>query len=70
MPAVVPVKGRCSLPTRLAQVLRRFTVSAAAAKGAAEALGEPYVIEYYYKAKWGHAEEFLGLFKKNHLPVL
>ena len=30
----------------------------------------PYVIEYYYKAKWGHAEEFLGLLKKNHLPVL
>jgi len=34
------------------------------------ALGTPYVIEYYYKAKWGHAEEFLALFKKNHLPVL
>jgi hypothetical protein len=30
----------------------------------------PYVIEYYYKAKWGHAEEFLALFKRNHLPVL
>ncbi len=30
----------------------------------------PYVIEYYYKAKWGHAEEFIGLFKKNHYPVL
>jgi len=31
---------------------------------------QPYVIEYYYKAKWGHADEFLSLFKKNHLPVL
>lgn len=30
----------------------------------------PYAIEYYYKAKWGHAEEFLALFKKNHYPVL
>lgn len=30
----------------------------------------PYVIEYYYKAKWGHADEFLALFKKNHYPVL
>ncbi len=28
------------------------------------------MIEYYYKAKWGHAEEFLALFKKNHYPVL
>ena len=31
---------------------------------------QPYVMEYYYKAKWGHADEFLTLFKKNHLPVL
>ncbi|HKM54349.1 MAG TPA: hypothetical protein VJY33_13140 [Isosphaeraceae bacterium] len=31
---------------------------------------KPFVIEYYYKAKWGHADEFLRLFKKNHLPVL
>jgi hypothetical protein len=31
---------------------------------------KPYVIEYYYKAKWGHAEEFIALFKKNHYPVL
>jgi len=37
---------------------------------AAEGKEQPYVIEYYYKAKWGHAEEFLGLFKKNHYPVL
>jgi hypothetical protein len=31
---------------------------------------KPYVIEYYYKAKWGHAEEFIALFKKNHYPLL
>lgn len=31
---------------------------------------KPYVIEYFYKAKWGHADEFLALFKKNHLPLL
>jgi hypothetical protein len=37
---------------------------------AAEAKDQPYAIEYYYKAKWGHAEEFLALFKKNHYPVL
>jgi hypothetical protein len=36
----------------------------------ADSGGQPYSIEYYYKAKWGHAEEFLALFKKNHLPVL
>jgi hypothetical protein len=32
--------------------------------------GQPFVVEYYYKAKWGHAEEFLKLFKKNHYPLL
>ena len=31
---------------------------------------KPFVVEYYYKAKWGHAEEFLKLFKKNHYPLL
>ncbi len=31
---------------------------------------QPYVVEYYYKTKWGYADEFLTLFKKNHLPVL
>jgi hypothetical protein len=30
----------------------------------------PYAIEYYYKAKWGFAEDFARLFRKNHLPVL
>src|SRR5437588_2953048 len=37
---------------------------------AAEGKEQPYVIEYYYKTKWGHAEEFLALFKKNHYPVV
>jgi hypothetical protein len=31
---------------------------------------KPYVMEYYYKTHWGHQEEFLDLFKKNHYPVL
>jgi hypothetical protein len=37
---------------------------------AAAPADKPYVVEYYYKAKWGYAEEFARLFKKNHLPVL
>jgi hypothetical protein len=40
------------------------------AQNAADGKEQPYVIEYYYKAKWGHADEFLALFKKNHYPVL
>ena len=31
---------------------------------------KPFVVEYYYKAKWGHADEFITLFRKNHYPVL
>ncbi|HSF25467.1 MAG TPA: hypothetical protein VLE20_14675 [Blastocatellia bacterium] len=30
----------------------------------------PFAAEYYYKAKWGYADEFIRLFKKNHFPVL
>jgi hypothetical protein len=30
----------------------------------------PYVVEYYYKARWGFAQEFIRLFKRNHYPVL
>src|SRR5215471_102219 len=37
---------------------------------AAEGREQPYDIEYYYKAKWGHADEFHALFKKNDCPVL
>jgi hypothetical protein len=31
---------------------------------------QPFVVEYYYKSKWGFADEFIALFKKNHYPVL
>lgn len=48
------------------------TIAARAQQNTMAASGkdQPYVIEYYYKTKWGHAEEFLALFKKNHYPVL
>jgi len=36
----------------------------------AQTKDQPYVVEYYYKARWGFADEFMQLFKKNHLPVL
>ena len=32
--------------------------------------GKPYKVEYYYKTRWGHAEEFIRLFKKYHYPIL
>jgi hypothetical protein len=32
--------------------------------------GQPYTMEYYYKVQWGHQQEFLQLFLKNHYPLL
>jgi len=40
------------------------------AQSSTAASDKPFVVEYYYKTKWGHADEFLKLFKKNHYPVL
>ena len=45
----------------------------AASPQAAPSIGasdKPFVVEYYYKAKWGYADEFIALFKKNHYPLL
>ncbi len=32
--------------------------------------GETRTAWYFYTVKWGHQDEFLELFKKNHYPVL
>lgn len=37
---------------------------------AAASANKPFAVEYYYKVKWGHADEFITLFKKNHYPLL
>ena len=34
------------------------------------AADQPYIMEYYYKTQWGHQQEFLQLFLKNHYPIL
>jgi len=30
---------------------------------------EPFTVEYYYKIKWGYANDFIDLWKKNHFPL-
>ena len=42
------------------------------AQGAPPQMGadQPYTMEYYYKVQWGHQQEFLQLFLKNHYPLL
>jgi hypothetical protein len=51
-------------------MIAAFAAKAGQTQPQQEHQDQPYVIEYYYKVKWGHAEEFLTLFKKNHYPVL
>jgi hypothetical protein len=60
------------LPRAALAILALFCATSVGAGAPQSASGtdQPFAIEYYYKAKWGHAEEFLALFKKNHYPVL
>ena len=30
----------------------------------------PFSVEYYYKIRWGHVDEWMALYRKNHYPVL
>jgi hypothetical protein len=60
------------IPVKTFTLLIALLMSSSAGFGqsASPLPGQPFVVEYYYKAKWGHAEEFLNLFKKNHYPLL
>jgi hypothetical protein len=51
-------------------LLGGFTMDTLAQGTQAKSEDKPVIIEYYYKAKWGFADEFIRLFKKNHYPVL
>lgn len=59
------MRARLFLAGLFAAVLAIGAASAAPAPA-----DEPFVVEYYYKVRWGHQEEFLALFTKNHLPIL
>jgi len=37
---------------------------------AEEGQRKPFAVEYYYKIKWGHFDEFMELYKRNHYPIL
>jgi hypothetical protein len=73
---VIPM--RSSVPARTTLLFGLLTAVAVLVFGilthlhaqSASAADKPFVVEYYYKAKWGHADEFITLFKKNHYPVL
>jgi hypothetical protein len=66
------IAGGLALAVMVAALVGVASPAAAQASAAAQtpAANAPFVIEYYYKAKWGHQAEFMALFKKNHLPIL
>src|SRR2546426_3372085 len=51
----------------LCVVARPLRAQGAPPQGTAD---QPYTMEYYYKVQWGHQQEFLQLFLKNHYPLL
>jgi hypothetical protein len=56
----------------LTALLCLFSAGSVFAQGAPPqaAADQPYTMEYYYKVQWGHQQEFLQLFLKNHYPLL
>jgi len=56
----------------LFSLIPALAATSAHAQGAppSPAANSPYTIEYYYKVQWGHQQEFLNLFLKNHYPLL
>lgn len=53
-------------------VMIAFTAFAgtAQAQGTTTASKNYFTVENYYKVKWGFADEFISLWKKNHYPLL
>lgn len=51
----------------LSVMVRPLLAQGAPSQGAPD---QPYTVEYYYKVQWGHQQEFLQLFLKNHYPLL
>ncbi len=51
-------------------VLALGVVPSVAAQSPVPAGDSVYVVEYYYTASWGHADEFFQLYVKNHLPIM
>ncbi len=54
----------------LTTVITAVLLAATAAAQAPPAKDTPFVVEYFYKVRWGFADEFITLFRKNHYPVL
>src|SRR5262245_40632179 len=70
IPAAEDCMTRQRWPFMLMLILTAMSGAAAFRGQSSATKDEPYVADYYYKAKWGYADEFIRLFKKNHFPIL
>jgi len=50
-------------------IIVALSIKASAQTSAAASDGY-FAVEDYYRVKWGHADEFIALWKKNHYPLL
>jgi hypothetical protein len=64
------VRAALLLGLLIAAAILAFGVIGRAKAQNAPQTDKPFVVEYYYKTKWGHADEFIALFRKNHYPLL
>jgi hypothetical protein len=62
------VRSRASLEVLLAVLLTGAVASSSYAASAAPA--RPYIVEWVYKVKWGHSDEFFDIFKKYQIRIL
>ena len=52
------------------RLMLRAALAAAGFAASSAAIAEPVTTEYYYKIRWGSADEFRELYKRNHEPIL
>ncbi|MDP9042027.1 MAG: hypothetical protein M3N30_08590 [Bacteroidota bacterium] len=66
---IPPFRLVCKKPIVAYVFFLFFTIEGFSQKNITPADGY-FVVENYYKVKWGYAEEFIGLWKANHYPLL
>lgn len=47
-----------------------LALSVAPRPACAQAPAKPFAVEYTYKVRWGHFEEWMELYERNHYPIL
>ncbi len=59
-----------ALAFALVNIPQAHAQQAAAAGSGASTIDKPYMVEWVYKVKWGHADEFWQIFKKYQIATL